>query len=124
MKKKSTKILHLIPTQSVQDQILRNALKQSSEPQKMEEGRKSSKKHRRSQSDTTKTIKFHSKAKPQSDEAYLSTFQVIQGGVVIDDVPYVPLLKWSKITTVQCNVFSYWHIVSLLTDLLAGKPHQ
>lgn len=36
-----------------------------------------------------KTIKFHSKAKQGSDEAYLSNFQLIPGGLVIDEVPYL-----------------------------------
>ena len=35
------------------------------------------------------TIKFHSKAKPGSDEAYLSNFQIIPNGLVIDEVPYL-----------------------------------
>lgn len=36
-----------------------------------------------------KTIKFHSKAKQGSDEAYLSNFQLVPGGLVIDEVPYL-----------------------------------
>jgi len=36
-----------------------------------------------------RTVKFHSKAKQGSDEAYLSNFQVIPGGVVIDEVQYI-----------------------------------
>lgn len=39
--------------------------------------------------DGQRTIKFHSKAKQGSDEAYLSNFQVIPNGIVIDDVPYI-----------------------------------
>ena len=35
------------------------------------------------------TITFHSKAKPGSDEAYLSNFQLVPGGLVIDEVPYL-----------------------------------
>ena len=35
------------------------------------------------------TIKFHSKAKPGSDEAYLSNFQLVPSGLVIDEVPYL-----------------------------------
>lgn len=39
--------------------------------------------------DATTTIKFHSKAKPGTQEAYLSNFQLVPGGLVIDDVPYL-----------------------------------
>jgi predicted NAD-dependent protein-ADP-ribosyltransferase YbiA (DUF1768 family) len=35
------------------------------------------------------TIKFHSKAKSGSNEAYLSNFQLVPGGLIIDNVPYL-----------------------------------
>ena len=40
-------------------------------------------------SPTKKVIKFHSRAKPHSDEIYLSNFQMVPGGLVIDCVPYL-----------------------------------
>ena len=42
-----------------------------------------------SSSPTKKVIKFHSRAKLHSDEAYLSNFQLVPGGLVIDCVPYL-----------------------------------
>lgn len=36
----------------------------------------------------SKVIKFHSRAKEGSDEQYLSTFQHVKDGIVIDEVPY------------------------------------
>lgn len=62
--------------------------------QEMDTKRKDETKGKVSQSNNTSeskknTIKFHSKAKQGSDEAYLSNFQIIPNGLVIDEVPYL-----------------------------------